>query len=1025
MKNTSKLPSLFILAGLVIVAFFILKIGFNVPPTDTTANVIDSVTLTKNQPSTATKTNQLTLVTDVSTTTKTDTKVTVQSIDTTKTIITDLSLPANTAKVVVDSPKVIIPKVMAQTEISVDADPPLFKKTEAGQIYLKNNHGHLPIIHDAWNYPEPTTIFQKNNTKILTKSLTTTKTVTLNKSLTSYNYGDVDPSSINGSVLNCRTSTSIHGYFKAYFEDVALGNGLGYNDATHGQVRQDEVCHVLVDMAHILKLDTVNTSTDVAPDIIFAKDPGNLPANALAAASAYYGFEIVGPDNGSLHYHIINRQDPTPNSGSFDGIIYTKFGGVANWDVDSILNAGTYSFYTVMTHEIMHSLGFHGLLPAIISTTNVAIQHDSFDENTYQKNPTNILNRFFKKGNNSIFYNLLQIPVGSPSSWFTSTNTVYQGTKNIIGATPDGARPVFSPFSWQQGSSLSHFYNSTTAPLVSQYIMNPSIAAGTSRNIQNDEKEVLCHLGYQVDGITGTNASGCGMPTPIANNDFKSTTVSGGGGIPGTTCIDIFANDVSLSGGTLSLDSLQTVSAQAGDVFNYFTGIGCTGTSSVVSNTSTKSIQLIPTTNTNSRILYYTVSDSAPDSRISFPATIVFFTSVCSSNPNEYVCNGDFEQPFNPTFAQNLYTFPGWSLFWCQYNLSTIFSTNNLINVCPVPFWTGDQIGTPDVFSASFANSPYNSGFQYWSLPALGLNSPNGGNSISRSVKEAGGAYLPGGQFGPYDEPMITKLKNPLIPGQAYIISFDAIAKYNPGYQDVVDSNIISPQGCIDLDTTWSGSTYSPTTSASYYNFCQNLPYPSNNQWTHVSYTFTPTVAYEFLRGFGYFQEVDQNIESSLTVMFDNFSIKKVVPATNSISGIVYYDLNGNHIKDNGEQGISGIHVGLFSSSSMTMPIQIAITQNDPNPSLVGKYTFTNVGNTNTFFPFDYIALMPETGYQSITQPISPSSVNYGVYTHAYRFQLSTSGQNITNKDFGVVLNSTPPPGCFFVNGLNGVIACL
>ncbi|MCX6755293.1 MAG: hypothetical protein NT068_02010 [Candidatus Nomurabacteria bacterium] len=903
-----------------VLVVIIAKIGFNIPPSDNSAAVIGSIT---------------------------------KNTITTKNILT------------------------SKTEASFDLEIPDFSTTKEGKEYIKVHGESYP--KDAWGRPVQYNAYQKFNKKTPVR-----KTSFLNNIKDFFSLKQAiasDQGTLPGEI-NCRTSTSVQGYFKVYFEEVAVHNGHGYDDSSFGLARRNEVCNVLQAIAHQIKLDTTN----ITPDILFAVDPGNLPSNALAAASAYSGYEMNGPDNGSLHMHIITRQDPTPNIGSFDAFVYTNFNSGINWDVDSNLNSGTYSLYTVMSHEIMHALGFRSLLPAVIYSTNIPIQHSTFDENFYQNSTTTNTNRFIVQGTNSIFNNILNVPAGAPSPWFVNNTDIYRGKKNIVNASFDGIRPVFSPLPWQQGSSLSHFDGT-------QYLMNPSLSTNTQILLpQNDEKEVLCHLGYQVLGM-----SGCVVPTPFANNDFKSTTVSGGG-LPGTTCINILANDVAFSGGVISLNSLQVVDSQSGDILNYFSAINCTGSSSTTSNTNTKSIQLIPTSSTNSRIIQYKITDSISN-RISFPATITFFSSVCSSNPSEYVCNGDFEQPFNPTFATNLYTYPGWSLFWCPFLPQTIFSTNNLINVCPVPFWTGDQIGTPDVFSSSFANSPYNSGFQLWSLPALGLNSPNGGNSISRSIKEAGGGYLPGGQFGPYDEPIITKLKNPLTPGQAYTVSFDVIAKYNPGYQDVIDANIVSPQGCIDLDTTWSGSTYSPTTSAPYYNSCQNLPYPSNDQWTHVSYTFTPTVAYQFLRGFGYFQEANQNIESSLAVLFDNFSIKPVLPATNSIKGIVYEDQNNNHIQDNGEQGLVGIHVDLFSSSSSTVPIQTASTDAS------GKYIFNNINNTNTYFPFDYVTLVPENIYQSVTQPVSPNSVSYGVYAHAYRFQFSTSGQNLVNKNFGVILN--------------------
>ena len=63
--------------------------------------------------------------------------------------------------------------------------------------------------------------------------------------------------------------------------------------------------------------------------------------------------------------------------------------------------------YTVLTHEILHALGFRGLMPSVVTQTNVSQNFDTFDYFSYQndtlQNP--FINHITK---------LLNVPVGAP-----------------------------------------------------------------------------------------------------------------------------------------------------------------------------------------------------------------------------------------------------------------------------------------------------------------------------------------------------------------------------------------------------------------------------------------------------------------------------------------------------------------------------------------------------------------------------------------------------------------------------------
>jgi len=472
---------------------------------------------------------------------------------------------------------------------------------------FKEGGGSQYEIVDNWGYPP-----QKNAYHKILKGRKNSRVKNIKQKIVSFFNTNkaVAADQVSGvpGLYNCRANTSVTGYFKAYFEDVAVSNGNGYDDSTYGQARREEACQVLQDISELIKLD----ETGVTPDILFKVDPGNLPSNALAAASSYLGYYDLQPDNGSLHKHIITQQDPTSWPGSFDAYVVTNFDPSLAWDVDSNLNSGTYDFYTVIYHEIVHALGFRSVLYPTMPYTGIAHRQGTFDLGLYKD--VSLSNPFFDSITNHFL-----APGGNPPSWFVTNTDVYQGIKNIPGAVPDGIRPVYSPLSWEEGSSLSHF--DMTRANGDVYVMNPSIGTNVSRDIHTDEKEVLCHQGYKVSGV-----SGCEAETPLALDDTFIIT--------GTdVCIEPLTNDSSFTGGVLYIQGINPTNIQPGDVITYYGSTGCSGSATSVSGS--KSIKLSLGVLPGSRQMTYTIKDSISN-RISYPARISFTPTEVMACENTY-----------------------------------------------------------------------------------------------------------------------------------------------------------------------------------------------------------------------------------------------------------------------------------------------------------------------------------------------------------------------------------------------------
>lgn len=813
----------------------------------------------------------------------------------------------------------VFDKLPVSKEAHFDIPIAPFDEKKVGGIL--ETGGGLGVIRDAWGYPVRENAFMK-------KSETQTKEKISRNILKTKQAFAYDQDQTNPSIYNCRANTSVTGYFKAYFEDVELNTGAGYDDQTYGEGRRAEACQVLQDISELIMLD----ETTVTPDILFMVNP-NLPPGALAAASAYFGYYSVGPDNGSLHKHIISRVDPTPGEGNFDAFIITGFNGI-NWDVDSNLNSNTYDFYTVLYHEALHALGFRGLLPAAITSTNDTHNHDTLDAFSYKDDT--LSSPFI-----DALSGLLQVPVGAPSPWFVTNNVIYRGIKNIVGATPDGIRPVFSPTSWQQGSSLSHFDMNRAPGEV--YVMHPSIGTNTERDIHEHEEEVLCHLGYQVGGF-----SECVGETPWAADDFIALNNST------VVCIRPLLNDDAYGGGILTLNSLMPINIQSGDLIAYHGTSDCTG--AILTDASgAKSFSFTPIPNASSRIMLYSNKDSV-SGRISLPARIILLNS-CNNDPEEYVCNGDFEQSYSQTISNNA------NFFCSDWN---VLGQN-------LPYWQGYFCPSQSPSLVVFGNSSFSSN----------LFSLINGNYIL-DVNEN------------FPLAAVSQLKESLIQGEEYKLSFDALSYNSASFAYIFGFNL-NP-GFAD-GTTWDNTSNDQDVSLQAGTFVTTSNF-SDYDWYHFEQTFVPDNNYQYLV-----------VGSSYgKYWFDNISIKRISSLNegeNIIKGVVYQDLNQSGSQETQtEPGLQGIQVGLFEAGNNN-PVQTTTTQSIPN---LGKYEFSNLSNGNY-----KVALIGESVYTLITEP--PLNTILPGYSHARQVDVS-GGQTFANNNFGVSLG-VPVYGCTNPTAIN------
>jgi hypothetical protein len=222
--------------------------------------------------------------------------------------------------------------------------------------------------------------------------------------------------------------------FTVTYMDVELGTGVGFDDPVLGSARR-ETAELTLEYLDLMLNETGGC------DILFERSETD-GFGFLASAGTYY-FDVPGFTNGVAFDHITTGVDPEFSIPDISAVV--DFGW--SWNVGS----GTPSFtqfdlLSVLIHEITHGLGILGL---------------SDDQGQSYFTPPGgvftVWDKFLETGNGNDLWNDFTAQfIGQPSWLLGMDGGVVFAGPNAISAF-GGPAPVYAPFSWEEGSSLSHF----------------------------------------------------------------------------------------------------------------------------------------------------------------------------------------------------------------------------------------------------------------------------------------------------------------------------------------------------------------------------------------------------------------------------------------------------------------------------------------------------------------------------------------------------------------------------------------
>lgn len=483
------------------------------------------------------------------------------------------------------------------------------------------------------------------------------------------------------------------GYFQPYFE-----TGSGFEGSSPDAVaRRAVLCQVLNDLSNLINSPLSSSADKVR---IWVRSISSFGSGGLAGvATSYYMFPTGYSSSGIVDNLIWNRINneydlylatvsPISIVGSmpysdasifFHGVLAINFSSGMSWNTNlsSAPTAGQTDLYSVIMHEMLHSMGFQSL-----------INYDGNSKYSAYYQYYNRYDRYLKKGGTNLLVNgttscdmynwsfnssLSPSATLSPGSTSTSCPGGYTSSFSDFTNCADAVKyndgiydiPIYTPSCFEPPSSLSHFEDQCylppgfplamgTASNNQYFAMSNTAVAGPYSATTNpgalkryptpEERQVLCDIGYSVNSSYGSAANlnykeysggACGESVGGINDGI---TMLGGYVYiaSGTTPITINGTGATLGllqndHNAVSFKCLEVAPGYSGTVSTSF------GTSSTTvtytAGATTTGVQLLR---------YIPVSASGKEGNITY-VLIYIDGAGCSNDYCDLINNGGFE----------------------------------------------------------------------------------------------------------------------------------------------------------------------------------------------------------------------------------------------------------------------------------------------------------------------------------------------------------------------------------------------
>lgn len=256
-----------------------------------------------------------------------------------------------------------------------------------------------------------------------------------------------------------------------------LNPGQGFDDPTLGADRKAALNNAAESLGLYFASYNANLTYDVTSS--------SVNSSTLASAGSD---SVVSPgtfQNTFVQTKILNNGATDGNGAGADGNIDWNF--FESWGLADNVAANEYDFKSVAMHELLHTFGFtsftgnggKGLESQPPGTADTWATFDNFLTDAAG-------NRLISSG--GAFDS-------SKVAALTGGGSVFFNGPNATAANGGAGVPIYSPITWQDGSSIAHLDDDN--PLTSQLIMASSVDTGPgSRTLSAIEIGILKDIGY-------------------------------------------------------------------------------------------------------------------------------------------------------------------------------------------------------------------------------------------------------------------------------------------------------------------------------------------------------------------------------------------------------------------------------------------------------------------------------------------------------------------------------------------------
>ena len=554
---------------------------------------------------------------------------------------------------------------------------------------------------------------------------------------------------------------------------------------------------------------TINSGQDAYVDVANMVLPNNLYGSQF-----YYHGQIA-----------VNFRDEDNSSATFNT-------NPVHWHLG--LNTSpsftNHDLYSLLLHELIHALGFASQINGTGNSGFVVApyftRYDTFLQKPQTTGPalpllydaTEDCSMYTSVWNSAIPIGVLSPLCDGAHEFTTDCSTAIQ-----FGGTLNQA--IYNPGCYAQGSSLSHMADecdSEVVPEFEHYLMARGFQSGVMRRfLQDEERTILCNLGYQIndrfgfldDGVTddGVIANNIIYPSGVCTskhvigfndglNDQGVFTIISDNGLP-VIIPSILSNDFSTDIENLTFECLELIGGNG--------TVSIDGIENQTSGDATSVIQFTPASNSGSLFIFrYIPVIGLTKGNITYvfvqksntPSTFFLYgREECLINNCNLISNGDFETDSEDCShflrPSNTLTMTCWEIYGKPILPGTYFSrATDVLDTLGIAFSCyGTGTSSNSLITPANSSPQAGIGSNTRSEPATetynNFNNNNGG-LIFIGAHKVDRLILTGPSSSQMHQFINTSrfrslLSAPLVPGNSYILSY-----YAKAFKSNLDPNL-------------------------------------------------------------------------------------------------------------------------------------------------------------------------------------------------------------------------------------------